>query len=378
MVVGNDLYGVSSGGGTNGEGFIFKIDNDGLNFQKLFDFPTDDGYSRAELILLNGRLWGTTSGASTGSPVNLDFNETTFGTVFSIKLDGTDYQVVHRFVKDHPQDAQVLKGRHVISPLLAVDNKLWGNTEFGGDNNGGVIFYIDLTDDSFHLVRSYQESTGFRPRSGFSHHEGELWGTTLLGGENDRGVIYRFDPASSTYTIVHQNTLSQGAFSLSAKFVPEATTSATPLTFANVPDVEILEDAAASEIDLSTYASGTGITFELVKVSDTNIFPSMTVSAAGKLAILPAANAYGTAEVIVKARDSGGTSLNDTLNVVVKPVADTPTITASQTTYGSRTTTGLGISRNPVDGPEVTHFQITSISNGQVAAINGTTPIGEG
>ncbi len=56
----------------------------------------------------------------------------------------------------------------------------------------------------------------------------------------------------------------------------------------------------------------------------------------------------------------------------------TPSVTNSSTNEDTQTTTGLAISRNNLDGAEVTHFKITNIANGTLFQNNGTTPINNG
>lgn len=64
--------------------------------------------------------------------------------------------------------------------------------------------------------------------------------------------------------------------------------------------------------------------------------------------------------------------------VTVNPIADTPSVDPSSTDEDKQTTTGLKVRRNPVDGPEVTHFQITNIRNGTLYQNDGETPIVNG
>src|SRR5258708_24768872 len=72
----------------------------------------------------------------------------------------------------------------------------------------------------------------------------------------------------------------------------------------------------------------------------------------------------------------GGSTVNAT--ITVNPVADTPSVTNATTNEDTQTTTGLVISRNAVDSTEVTHFKITSITNGSLFKNDGTTPIVNG
>ena len=55
--------------------------------------------------------------------------------------------------------------------------------------------------------------------------------------------------------------------------------------------------------------------------------------------------------------------------------AHTPSITDATTNEDTQTTSGLVVSRNPLDGPEVTHFKIGNVVGGQVFKHDGTTQI---
>src|SRR5438309_1349989 len=67
-----------------------------------------------------------------------------------------------------------------------------------------------------------------------------------------------------------------------------------------------------------------------------------------------------------------------TATITVSAVADTPTVTNATTNEDTQTAGGLVISRNAADGNEVTHFQITNITNGTLFQNNGVTPINNG
>ena len=100
------------------------------------------------------------------------------------------------------------------------------------------------------------------------------------------------------------------------------------------------------------------------------------------LKFTPAANFFGTGSFDVQSSLSNANgSLGGgvvTATITVNPVADIPTVTNTTTNEDTQTTNGLVVSRNPVDGPEVTHFKITNILNGTLFQNNGTTPIVNG
>ena len=88
-------------------------------------------------------------------------------------------------------------------------------------------------------------------------------------------------------------------------------------------------------------------------------------------------NSFATGQFAVQASTSnvhgglGGSTI--TADITVTAVADTPSVTHAATTEDVQTTSGLVISRNAVDGGEVTHFKITSITGGTLFQNNGTS-----
>ena len=124
------LYGMTSYGGANDKGVVFKIKSDGTGYSKLVDFA---GYSNGEnpngdLISDGTFLYGmTTKGGEQGS-----------GTVFKIKPDGTEYSKIVDF-------KGLENGSYPYGSLNSLDNALYGMTIGGGAYNTGVIFKIDLS-----------------------------------------------------------------------------------------------------------------------------------------------------------------------------------------------------------------------------------------
>jgi len=73
--------------------------------------------------------------------------------------------------------------------------------------------------------------------------------------------------------------------------------------------------------------------------------------------------------------DAGLGGSTATSTITLTPIADTPSITAATTTPATQTSSGLVISRNAADGPEVAYFKITNIANGTLYQNDGTTAI---
>ena len=70
-----------------------------------------------------------------------------------------------------------------------------------------------------------------------------------------------------------------------------------------------------------------------------------------------------------------GLSAPATATITVAATANVPSVTGAATTEDTQTTSGLVVTRNPLDGAQVTHFKITGITNGTLFQNDGTTPI---
>lgn len=121
---GTFLYGLTSAGGNNNMGTIFKIMPNGTGFQKLFDFDGNAGLSpKGTLISIGNQLYGLTE--SGGANQN--------GTIFKIMPDGTGFIKLFDF-------SGLENGNHSQGSLFSDGSNLYGMTMFGGLNNLGVVF----------------------------------------------------------------------------------------------------------------------------------------------------------------------------------------------------------------------------------------------
>lgn len=119
------LYGTTSGGGTGcysyaGCGTVFSVSISG-NEKLLYRFGggTDGADPVADLIAVNGVLYGTASGGA-----RQDGCFGSCGTVYSITTDGKE-TVLYRF-------AGGLDGDYPLAPLTNVNGTLYGTTYHGG------------------------------------------------------------------------------------------------------------------------------------------------------------------------------------------------------------------------------------------------------
>src|SRR5206468_6884706 len=92
-------------------------------------------------------------------------------------------------------------------------------------------------------------------------------------------------------------------------------------------------------------------------------------------------NSFATGHVTVQASisnaDAGLGGAPVIADITVIAIADAPGVTSATTNEDTQTTTGLVITPNAADGPEVTHFKISAIANGALFRNDGTTPIAD-
>jgi uncharacterized repeat protein (TIGR03803 family) len=180
----NPFAGLLDGGdgflyGTTTQGTIFKLDKSGGSFQTLRSFSPSEGTNpRGRLVRGNdGFLYGTTnSGNSLGA-----YN----GTLFRIAADGTGFVRLHSFLTStgaYPHGG-LLKGS---------DGKLYGTTTSGGTGGNGVIFSFDPTGGWYTVLHHLTWSEGSSPVAALVEGaDGWLYGTTQGGGSNWGGILFR-------------------------------------------------------------------------------------------------------------------------------------------------------------------------------------------
>jgi uncharacterized repeat protein (TIGR03803 family) len=180
---GSTLYGTTLWGGSNGTGTIFKINTDGTGFQLLHSFisPAADGrWPYGTLLLYDSTLYGMASSEETGYG----------GNIFKIDTDGSDFQVIHNFTSDSNDGWYPYGGSLVRSGEL-----LYGMTHGGGKNDLGTIFKIKTNGTDFELLHSFtgDSNDGAYPWGSVILSGQTLYGMTYNGGSSNSGVIFALD-----------------------------------------------------------------------------------------------------------------------------------------------------------------------------------------
>jgi uncharacterized repeat protein (TIGR03803 family) len=197
------LYGTTWSGGYSNLGTVFRIDQDGNNYAALRSFTGygGDGASPAGGLVqaTNGLLYGMTYGGGGHG----------LGTVFSMHLDGSGYQVLKRFAGGNGDGAQPWGAL-----VQGANGMLYGTSALGGGNNLGTVFTLNLDGTGYQVLRSFTGAPGdgAKPYARVTQgSDGVLYGTTDAGGAANAGTVFRIKPDGTDYSVIHQFANSEGA-----------------------------------------------------------------------------------------------------------------------------------------------------------------------
>ncbi len=198
-VMSGTFYGTTSGGGSHGFGTVFKIGKTG-NESVIYNFQGggDGSAPYARLAVHNGVLYGTTYTGGGSSNCSQGC-----GTIFSVTPGGTEH-VVHAFKGG-------TDGRGPLAPVIFVSSELYGTTGGGGKNGTGTIFKSGTTGNA-KVVHSF--GTGFdgtEPEAGLVSLGGKLYGTTNAGGKNFDGTVFVTSTSGSEHVLYNFKGGSDGA-----------------------------------------------------------------------------------------------------------------------------------------------------------------------
>jgi uncharacterized repeat protein (TIGR03803 family) len=182
VAIGNDLYGMTYAGGTGTIGCIFTIKTDGTGFTKLIDFNGTEkgGRPYGSLAVSNSVLYGMTSMGGSNN----------YGNLFKLNSNGTGFSTIVNF-----SGTSVPYGSSTMytTPVI-IGNSLYGMTYSGATSNQGCIFKIDLSTNTYWNVANFNASgNGSHPYGSPIIYGKSLYGLTRDGGTNSVGCIFKRD-----------------------------------------------------------------------------------------------------------------------------------------------------------------------------------------
>lgn len=201
-----NLYGMTDRGGSSGQGTVFTLRTDGTGFRLLHAFAggANDGLEPEASLVLDdsGNLYGTTMAGGPPTCCNpFGGLNAGFGTVFTIRVDGTGFRLLHTF-SGAPSD-----GNSPDAPLI-LDRfgSLFGTTGTGGAANHGTVFAMKLDGGGYQVLHSFAggASDGSVPYAALTlDGMGGLFGTTIAGGAADDGTVFKLGTDGSGFALLH-------------------------------------------------------------------------------------------------------------------------------------------------------------------------------
>ncbi len=203
-----NLYGTTFGGGSGGEGVVYKFDSAG-NETLLYSFQrTSGGYGPAGPVILDstGNIYGT---ASEGG--NKACAGGGCGVLFEIDASG-QYNVLYTFNGPSGGDGANPGGSLIRDPA----GNLYGYTYQGGNNGTcqygcGTIFRLSPGGKETVLHTFAGGADGSQPSGLIADKHGNLFGTTV-GGSLGYGTVFELDHTGKFTTLYAFTGGSDGAY----------------------------------------------------------------------------------------------------------------------------------------------------------------------
>ena len=201
LVSGNKFYGVTGSGGSYGYGTVFSMNNDGSGEMILHSFSKPavnanglstnwDGFAPSTGLVLDGNtLFGAVHYGGLQS----------FGTLFSLQTDGSQFRVLHTFTSNPDGSYPSYYQNLVLS-----GDTLYGSTANGGNRGNGTVFSILTNGMSYTILMNFTNVGGANPYMGVVS-SGKIFGTCNSGGPlpNGGGVVFSMNTDGSGFYILH-------------------------------------------------------------------------------------------------------------------------------------------------------------------------------
>jgi uncharacterized repeat protein (TIGR03803 family) len=195
LAVGGILYGTSTGGGSFSYGTVFRIQTNGSSYRILHSFPAISGpfstnaegaYPRG-LILSDNTLFGIAAGG--GSSGN--------GTIFKIDTGGGGFKTLHSFSATTGLALTNSDGSLPFPRLALNGATLYGTAYYGGAYGNGTVFQLNTNGDGFKTLHHFtampdssKNEDGAKPIAGLTLLDTSLYGVTSRGGSFGKGTLF--------------------------------------------------------------------------------------------------------------------------------------------------------------------------------------------
>jgi len=187
VIIGANLYGTTTYGGSHLDGTLFRVNLVSGRAKVLHAFASGADGAGPEGGLTNdaGTIYGTTltGGASSN------------GTIFELNPKTRAYTVLYSFT--------VASGDGSNGVLLVHDGVLYGTGPAGAFGSGCVFKFDPSTLTETVLYSFTGLADGFGPGAGVIYRAGALYGSTSQGGASDNGTLFKLKLSSKTETVLY-------------------------------------------------------------------------------------------------------------------------------------------------------------------------------
>ncbi len=179
---GNNLFGVTSIGGSSGNGGIFKTDGTGSNYSSIHSITGNSTFVGNVYPMSDNSIWGI----GREGVVAFTYH------IFKMNNDGSGFQRIIEFTNSLSQ------GVRPMNLIEAPDGWVYGTTHTGGQSNNGILFKMKLDGTGFtKLVDIPGGLQGSRPTANLIiHPNGNLYGLTL-------DAVFEYDK-NGNYKAIHR------------------------------------------------------------------------------------------------------------------------------------------------------------------------------
>jgi uncharacterized repeat protein (TIGR03803 family) len=211
----NNVYGMTSAGGVNGYGVIYRFDLRSHQYTVLHTFSALDANGNNE----DGAIPGV---ALTRGPDDVFYGvaqiggENGNGTIFKITPSG-EFTVLHTFSALDPNGHNEDGANPLRTVLIGNDGNLYGTTRVGGQNSCqatnscGVAWVMDRWGKNFSVLHQFATTEGhaaslLQARDGL-FYGCAVWPTTYLPGPPPTllpsGILYRMSPSGDDFDVLY-------------------------------------------------------------------------------------------------------------------------------------------------------------------------------
>ena len=179
---GTTLYGMTESGGAGGCGNIFSVGTNGTSYKNLVSFTGSSGTAtglvpNGSLTLSGSTLYGMTAGGGANGD----------GNIFSVGTDGTSYKNLVSFTGS----GGAAKGNSPEGSLLLSGTTFYGMTYIGGAHNEGTVFSVGMDGSDYEDLYDFTGlGDGGNPQGSLIISGNTLYGMALSGGSNRLGTVF--------------------------------------------------------------------------------------------------------------------------------------------------------------------------------------------